>query len=285
MHKNIKRPFGNHGRIYLSLTTFVVILLWLSSLFNTNWQQYIYETKNLGYIEFNLSLWGFSIKSRCNSSRYRHHYSEIYSKTKSGLSHINNLGLEDFVCSKLNYFNGRTFGEAASVVCSINKYQFPNAKNACYNFRMLNIGSLVMIAGIVGCTLCVFFGFITFIMAYKTLSIKLTYAYIALFGCSNLIAIITLPIYYVNAGGSWIAINSFFSVVHFGYPEFTYKSPSASEIQFFWGYSFAILAFLTSILLPLFGCYFASLTADYHDEIIKKLDEEERMIKHYNGLR
>ncbi|KAH8740641.1 hypothetical protein FG386_002603 [Cryptosporidium ryanae] len=285
MYKSIKKPLGSHSKIYLSLTTLVVILFWLSSLFNTNWQQYIYETKNLGYIEFNLSLWGFTIKSKCNSLRYRHYYSTNSNNALSSSSNANNLGLEGFVCSKLNYFNGRTFGEAASVVCSIDKYQFPNAKNACYNFRMLNIGSLVMIAGIIGCILCVFFGLITFLMAYKTPSIKLTYAYIALFGCSNLIAIITLPIYYVNAGGSWIAINSFFSVVHFGYPEFTYKSPSASEIQFFWGYSFAILAFLTSILLPLFGCYFESITADYHDEMIIRCAEEERMIKRYNGLR
>lgn len=282
-YQTVKRhPFGGFGRLYLAIITLLVVCLWLSSLFSSSWQNYVYETKNLGYINFSLSLRGFSIKSRCNRTRY------LWSPN-SDISHQNrslasSVSLEEFLCGRLNHFNRSTFGEAAAAVCSIDKFQFPNAQTACYNFRMLNIGSLTMIAGIIGCLVCVIFGFITFVLSYRNLSIPLTYAYTTLFGCSNLIAMITLPIYYVNAGGSWIAINSLFSVVHFGYPQFTYISPSVSDIQFFWGYSLAILAFLTSILLPLFGCYFASLASSYHDQADKDLREHQRFIQQYNRV-
>lgn len=282
-YQTVKRhPFGGFGRFYLAIITLLVVLLWLLSLFNSSWQNYVYETKNLGYINFSLSLRGFSIKSRCSRTRYMWSPSSENSYRNRNLA--SSVSLEEFLCGRLNYFNRSTFGEAAAAVCSIDKFQFPNAQTACYNFRMLNIGSLTMIAGIIGCLVCVIFGFITFALSYRNLSIPLTYAYTTLFGCSNLIAMITLPIYYVNAGGSWIAINSLFSVVHFGYPQFTYISPSVSDIQFFWGYSLAILAFLTSILLPLFGCYFASLASSYHEQVDKDLREHQRFIQQYNGV-
>lgn len=283
--QKVKHPFGGFSKLYLAITTFIVVTLWLLSLFSHSWQNYVYETKNLGYISFNLSLRGFSIKSRCNRTRYL--WSPNFntsSQNHSSKNIMSNVSLEEFICSRLNYFNISTFGEAAAAICSIDKYQFPNVQTACYNFRMLNIGSLTMIAGIIGCLVCVIFGFITFIFSYRNLSIPLTYAYTTLFGCSNLIAMITLPIYYVNAGGSWIAINSFFSAVHFGYPQFTFKSPSVSDIQFFWGYSLAILAFLTSILLPLFGCYFASLATCYYEQLKKESKEHQGFIQQYNNI-
>ncbi|KAK9170912.1 hypothetical protein CmeUKMEL1_14910 [Cryptosporidium meleagridis] len=280
-----KHPFGGFSKYYLATSTFLVVVLWISSLFSANWQNYVYETKNLGYISFSLSLRGFTIKSRCNRTNYMWSPAmDQYSRNNGSKNFISPISLEEFVCSRFNYFNGKTFGEATAAVCSIDKYQFPNAQNACYNFRMLNIGSLTMIAGIIGCLVCVIFGFITFILSYKNLSIPLTYAYTTLFGCSNLIAMITLPIYYVNAGGSWIAINSFFSLVHFGYPQFTFKSPSVSDIQFFWGYSLAILAFLTSILLPLFGCYFASKASAYNEQLDRESKEYQKFIQKYNDI-
>ncbi|OII73656.1 uncharacterized protein cubi_03454 [Cryptosporidium ubiquitum] len=283
--QKVKHPFGGFSKFYLAIVTFLVISLWILSLFNNSWQNYVYETKGLGYINFTLSLRGFSIKSRCNRTRYLWSPS-FNSSSQNRLSKniVSGVSLEEFVCSRLNYFNVSTFGEAAAAICSIDKYQFPNAQTACYNFRMLNIGSLTMIAGIIGCLVCVIFGFITFVLSYRNLSIPLTYAYTTLFGCSNLIAMITLPIYYVNAGGSWIAINSFFSVIHFGYPQFTFRSPSVSDIQFFWGYSLAILAFLTSILLPLFGCYFASLASSYHELLEKESKEHQKFIQQYNNI-
>ncbi|KAJ1605203.1 putative transmembrane domain-containing protein [Cryptosporidium canis] len=283
-YQKVRHPFGGFGKLYLAIVTLLVVSLWLLSLFNSSWQNYVYETKNFGYINFSLSLRGFSIKSKCSKTRYLWSPNASNSRQDRRTNIASSVSLEEFLCGKLNYFNGGTFGEAAEAVCSIDKYQFPNAQAACYNFRMLNIGSLTMVAGIIGCLVCVVFGFITFVLSYRNLSIPLTYAYTTLFGCSNLIAMITLPIYYVNAGGSWIAINSLFSVVHFGYPQFTYISPSVSDIQFFWGYSLAILAFLTSILLPLFGCYFASLASTYHEHIEKDFKEHQKFIQQHNGV-
>ncbi|KAF7456382.1 putative integral membrane protein [Cryptosporidium felis] len=287
MQIQAQKPFGKLSQVYLGLTTLLVLVLWTSSLFSSNWQHYIYETKNIGYVDFSLSLRGFTVRSKCNLSRFRvmPNSENLPLSQSSSKSLKPNVSLEEFICSKLNYFNGRTFGEAASIVCSIDKYQFPNAQTACYNFRMLNIGSLTMIGGIIGCMVCIIFGFIAFVISCRNLSIPLTYAYTSLFGCSNLIAMITLPIYYVNAGGSWIAINSLFSVVHFGYPQFTYKSPSVSDIQFFWGYSLAIIAFLTSILLPLFGCYFASLTSSFQVELENELEkiQNQKLLSYNRG--
>ncbi|KAL7068615.1 hypothetical protein ACR3K2_09540 [Cryptosporidium serpentis] len=238
----------------LGVVTFLALLLWLCSLFNTNWQSYTYKTSTLGYIEFNLSLWGFSINSNCKNL-------SIWSSDSNNLilnRNIMGTGVNEFICDKLNFMNDNTFSETAQMICSINKVNFPNSQAACYNFEMLNLGSLIMIGGITAIIICILFGFGLFCLSKISNPVMMSYAYTSLFGCANLIAIIVLPLYYINAGGAWIAINSLFSTVNFGYKEFTYQTPFVSDIQFFWGYSFAILAFIVSILLPLFGCYFAS---------------------------